>query len=62
MRKTVKKLQSDLNADLIGTADYLYKFHPNMWQEIEDDYDDIFPDIDIEVDINVEIRRRGLVK
>lgn len=59
---TVKKLQSTFNADLIGTADYLYKFQPSLWEEIKDSYDEIFPDIDIEIDVNVKIRRRGLIR
>lgn len=59
---TVKKLQSTFNTDLIGTANYLYKFKPSIWKEIKDSYDEVFPDIDIDVDVEVFIRRRGLIK
>lgn len=62
MEETVKKLQSTFNADLIGVADYLYKFQPSLWNEIEDSYDEIFPDIDIDIDVDVFISRRGLIK
>lgn len=62
LQDTIKKLQKSLNADAIDVADYLYKFHPKIWESIEDDYDDIFPHIDIELDVDVKIRRRGLTK
>lgn len=62
IEKTIKKLQKDLNTDTIGVGEYLYKFHPKIWEEIEGDFDDIFPHIDIDLDINVTIRRRGLTK
>lgn len=62
IQKTVKKLQKDFGADTIGIADYLYKFKPELWKELEADYEDIFPDLDIVLDINLEIRRRGLTK
>lgn len=57
----IKKLQRDLNSDVIFVSDYLRKFHPNIWEEIEDDYDGIFPHIDIETKVDVFVRRRGLV-
>lgn len=60
--KTIKKLQKDLNTDLIGIGDHMYKFHPKIWRGIKDDFDYIFPDIKIETQVNVDIRRRGLTK
>ncbi|OLS02272.1 Ger(x)C family spore germination protein [Tissierella creatinophila] len=62
IEKTIEKLQKDLNTDTIGVAEHLYKFNPKIWEEIEDDFDDIFPHIDIDLDINITIRRRGLTK
>lgn len=62
LKTTIKKLQKELNADVIGVSEYLYKFHPKIWKEIKEDWDYIFPNIDIDVDINMNIRRRGLVR
>ena len=62
LEKTIEKLQKKYNADAIFISEYLNKYHPKLWKEIKDDWDEIFPDIDIEVDVNVFIRRRGLTK
>lgn len=56
----IEKLQKEFNADAIQIAEYLRRFHPKLWKEIEKDWDKIFPDIDIEVNVKVDIRRRGL--
>lgn len=57
---TIDKLQSEFNADALGILEYLYKFHPKVYKEVEADWDNIFPHIEIDVDVEVNIRRRGL--
>lgn len=58
--QTIERLQKEFNADALGILEYLYKFHPKIYKEVEKDWDSIFPYIDIEVDVDVKIRRRGL--
>lgn len=58
----IKKLQTEFNSDVLFISDYLKKFHPSLWEEIEDDYDKIFPYVDIRTNVKVNIRRRGLIK
>ncbi|HZK00641.1 MAG TPA: Ger(x)C family spore germination protein [Tissierellaceae bacterium] len=58
---TLDRLQKDYNADAIGILEYLYKFHPKIYNEVEEDWDSIFPTIDIDVEVDVKIRRRGLI-
>lgn len=62
IRGTIKKIQKDLNVDVIGISDYLYKFEPDVWENIKDNFYEIFPKMDIEIETDVEIKRRGLVK
>ncbi|NLY45882.1 MAG: Ger(x)C family spore germination protein [Tissierella sp.] len=57
---TLEKLQGELNADTLGILEYLYKFHPKIYKEVEGDWDSIFPYINIDLDVKVNIRRRGL--
>lgn len=59
--ETIKKIQ-DMRADLIHAGPYLRMFNPDIWDEVEEDWDEIFRDIDIEVDVRVFIRRRGIIK
>ena len=55
-----REATKEFNADALGILEYLYKFHPKIYKEVEKDWDSIFPYIDIEVDVDVKIRRRGL--
>ncbi|MFA5577426.1 MAG: Ger(x)C family spore germination protein [Tissierellaceae bacterium] len=59
-KKAIEILQKDLKADALGIAEYLQKFHPKVWKEVSDDWEEIFPEITIEPVIKVKIRRRGL--
>ena len=43
-----------------GYREYLYKFHPKLWKEVSQDWDEVFSNMDIEVAVKVHIRRRGL--
>lgn len=61
VKDTIIKIQKELNSDLIFISDYLRKFHPSLWEEIEEDYHSIFPHIDIESEVTFNIRRRGLI-
>ena len=60
LSSTVEKLQKEYNADVLGILEYLNKFHPKIYKEVEANWDSIFPHIDIDVKVNVKIRRRGL--
>ncbi len=62
LEKTIEVLQQEYNADALGIAEYLSKFHPRVWKEVEKDWDAIFPNIDFEVSVDVKMRRRGLIQ
>ncbi|WP_242832468.1 Ger(x)C family spore germination protein [Desulfosporosinus orientis] len=48
-----------LNADIFGFGDILHQRHPKEWQEMKDDWDDIFPNLDVEILVEAKIRRSG---
>ncbi|MDR7869648.1 MAG: Ger(x)C family spore germination protein [Tissierellaceae bacterium] len=60
LSKTIETLQKEHNADVLGLLEYLNRFHPKIYKEVEKDWDTIFPDLDIDVNVNITIRRRGL--
>ena len=55
-------LQKEYKADAIGVGEYISKFHPKVWKEVSEDWDEIFSQMDIEVALTVDVRRRGLVQ
>lgn len=60
LSSTLEKLQKEYNADVLGILEYLNRFHPQIYNQVEADWDSIFPNINIDVNVNVSIRRRGL--
>jgi spore germination protein KC len=62
IEKGLSKLQKDYKTDLLRLNDYMYKYHPKVWQNYEDVWDDIFPDVEITVDVKVQIRDIGVTK
>ncbi|HAE91515.1 Ger(x)C family spore germination protein [Tissierella praeacuta] len=62
INSTLEVLQKQYKADAIYIGEYLYKYHPKVWKEVENDWDEIFPQIDIDVVVDSKIRRRGLVQ
>lgn len=62
IKDTLNIIQKEYKADVIGIGEYLHKFHPNIWKEVSDDWNEIFSEIDIETNIKVYIRRIGLVQ
>lgn len=59
--KTIDKLQNEYKVDALRIGEYIQKFHPNIWEKIEKDWDEIFQDMEIECNLDVKIRRRGLI-
>lgn len=62
MKQAVNKVQKELKADVLFIREYLTKYHPKLWKEIEKDWEEIYPEIEIDVNVVVKIRRRGLTK
>lgn len=59
---TLEVLQKKFKADVIGIGEYISKFHPKIWKEVEKDWDEVFSEMDIEVNITSKVRRRGLIQ
>jgi Ger(x)C family germination protein len=59
---TLEVLQKEYKADVIGIGEYISKFHPKVWKEVSEDWDEVFSQMDIEVNVTPKLRRRGLIK
>lgn len=62
IERTLKLIQDEYNADLIGIGEDLSKFHHRKWNKIKDRWDEIFPEVKFNVSIDAKIRRTGLIK
>lgn len=59
---TIEKLQKEFKADVIGIGGHISKYEPDLWDNIKDNWGNIFPEVDINVSIEAKIRRIGLTK
>lgn len=60
--EVIEKLQKEFKVDVLGIDRYLSSFHPKLWREVEDNWENIFPTIDIVVDSSTNIRQIGLIR
>lgn len=54
--------QKQYKTDIFGFGDYLSKFHPKVWNEMEDKWHDLYSSAEIQVVVDSKIRRSGLLK
>lgn len=55
----IKTTQKDSGLDIFGFGTIVKQKMPNLWKEIESDWDNIFKDLDIDVDARIHIRSSG---
>ncbi|WMM24274.1 Ger(x)C family spore germination protein [Tissierella sp. MB52-C2] len=55
----IKTTQKDSGLDIFGFGNIVKQKMPNLWKEIESDWDNIFKELDIDVDARIHIRSSG---
>lgn len=59
--KVTKKLQNEFGADVIEIDQLIHRENPELWKEIENDWDEKFKDVKFEVNVKCIIRRIGMI-
>jgi len=54
----LKKAQ-ELNTDIFGFGNKVYRRYPSVWKNIEQDWDSIFPGLEVTIEIQSRLRRSG---
>lgn len=62
IKDIIYKFQKEYKVDLLKIETYLDKFKNKEYQEIKENYEEIFSNADIKVDIDVKIRSTGMKK
>lgn len=58
IQKAIEKSR-ELNSDLFGVSEYLERYHPTVWKEMEQDWDSYFAGITYEISVTSYVRRTG---
>ena len=60
--QVIKFTQRDLEIDPVGFKEYIEKYHPYMWKQIKNNWEEIYKNAVVDVNVNTKIRRIGTVK
>jgi len=57
-----RKFLDEIGAPLFGVGEHMSKFHPKMWKQVKDNWQEMMPEVKFQLNIDVNIRRTGLTK
>lgn len=60
--KVTRITQEKFSVDPIGFREYIEKFHPYVYKEIKDDWEEVYKNANIDINIQTRIRRIGITK
>ena len=60
--KVIELTQKELNVDPFGIRENIEKFHPFLWDEIKDKWEEKYKDAMVQVNVETNIRRIGVIK
>jgi Ger(x)C family germination protein len=56
------KVKNEFGVDIWGIGDHIRKFHPKIWRDVKDNWEEVFPGIEVDISVNVNVRRIGIIK
>lgn len=62
IKEAIRISQVEYNTDILGLGEYVHKYHPGLWKELKDKWDDLYKTLDIKVNVDTKIRRIGAIK
>jgi Ger(x)C family germination protein len=60
--KVIELTQKELDVDPFGIRENIEKFHPFLWDEIKDKWEEKYKDAMVQVNVETNIRRIGVIK
>jgi Ger(x)C family germination protein len=56
------KVKNEFGVDIWGIGAHIRKFHPEIWRDVKDNWEEVFPDIEVNISVLVNVRRIGIIK
>lgn len=60
--QVVKITQQEFEVDPVGLREYVEKFHPSIWRQKKDNWEETYKNAVVNVNVDTNIRRIGVVK
>ncbi|WP_027339592.1 Ger(x)C family spore germination protein [Halonatronum saccharophilum] len=61
VKAVLRLAQIEYGADIFGYGDLVYRNHPREWEELKEDWEEIFPTVTTAINIDVTIERLGMI-
>lgn len=59
--KAMKKIQNDLQTDIIGLGNAFYRKYPKDWKSVKNQWDIIFPEVGYKIKVSASLKGTGLL-
>lgn len=56
------KFQNEFQLDVWSIGDHIRKFHPEIWEEVKDNWQEAFTELSVDISADVKVRRIGIIK
>jgi len=53
--------QKEFEVDFFGFGELVHKKHPHLWEQIKDDWNDVFTNLSVEINIETKVLRSGQI-
>lgn len=60
--KVIQLTQKKYDVDVIGLNDYLEKYKPSVWDEVKDNWDEVYKNLVVNVEVQSRMRRIGVTE
>ncbi|MEK4496638.1 Ger(x)C family spore germination C-terminal domain-containing protein [Ureibacillus sp. FSL W8-0352] len=64
VKNTIDKIQNDFQTDAMGLGEYLNRYYPKIWKEVQDEWDNgknYFSKSDIDCEVKIVIEEPGSI-
>ncbi len=61
-KSVIKSTQREFQVDPIGFREYIEKYHPFLWKQVKNDWNDTYKNAVVNINVNTNIRRIGVTK
>jgi spore germination protein KC len=58
----MRKMQKEIGLDVWGIGDHIRKFHPEIWDDVKDNWQQVFSEMIVDISTVVRVRRIGIIK
>jgi Ger(x)C family germination protein len=62
LTQTVKYVQGKFGADIFLFNLAMQRYAPDTWDEVKDNWSELFKDVDVKVSAEIDVRKNGLIK